>query len=251
MAYRITPRQETLLTSVINEYIQTAEPVSSKFLEKSGFFGLKSATIRAEMNDLEERGYLTHLYTSSGRVPTDRGYRYYVDNFVLAKSLEPKADSQKKINLAIREAGGEPREINKTVAQLLSDLSGNLVITGVLEEDDFFKVGLSSLFEMPEFREFNKTFQLTSFFDEFEDLFAKLEQDFFGRFMADEPKVFIGRENPVREIRDETVIFAKYNLPRNYTGSMTLVGPTRMDYGKNIGLIKYTTEELNRLIKRT
>ncbi len=251
MTYQITPRQVILLTSIIEEYIQTAEPVSSKLLEKSGFFGLKSATIRAEMNDLEERGYLTHLYTSSGRVPTDRGYRYYVDNLVSVKRKAKSEKNRKEIKNAIAAAGYDPRQINKNVAQILSELSGNLVITGVLEEDDFFKVGLSSLFEMPEFREFNKTFQLTSFFDEFEDLFAKLEEDFFGGSPADEPKVFIGRENPARGIRDETVMFAKYNLPRNYTGSMTMVGPTRMDYQKNIGLVRYTTDELNKLAKRT
>lgn len=251
MLSRISPRQETLLTSIIEEYVQTAEPVSSKLLEKTGFFGLKSATIRAAMNELEDIGYLTHRHTSGGRVPTDKAYRYFVDNLLTEKRKVKSGKERRIIKEAIWGAGDEPREINKTVAQLLSDLSGDLVITGILEEDDFFKVGLSSLFEMPEFREFNKTFRLTSFFDEFEDLFAKLEENFFGGSVADELKVFIGRENPVREIRDETVMFAKYNLPRNHTGSMTLVGPTRMDYEKNIGLIKYATEELNRLARRT
>ena len=66
----------------------------------------------------------------------------------------------------------------------------------------------------------------------------------------DEVRVFIGQENPVKDIRDETVMFAKYNLPRDLTGSLTLVGPTRMDYAKNIGLIKCATRELNRISRQ-
>ena len=252
-----------LLASIIENFIKTAEPVSSKLLEKSGFFDLSSATIRAEMNELEGCGYLAHLFTSSGRIPTDRAYRYYVDNTIhhrnpstraklcAGRGTEGLGDKELesgckiKIKTAIRRAGEDPREINRVVAQTLSALSDNLVITGIMEEDDFFKVGLSSLFEMPEFREFDRAFRLTSFFDEFESLFDQIEKEFF----ADDVKVFIGRENPVRDIQDETVMFAKYNLPNDLTGSLTLIGPTRMDYAKNIGLIKYATGELNKLSK--
>lgn len=250
----ITSRQEALLASIIKEYIGTAEPVSSKFLEKMGFFDLSSATIRAEMNELEGLGYLAQLHTSGGRVPTDRAYRFFVDNLMGEDGLEPAVECKRRIKRALYETGGDPREINKAVAQLLSELSDNLVITGVPERADFFKVGLSSLFEFPEFREFEKAFRLTSFFDEFEDMFERLERGFWGgtQFAKsnEDIKIFIGRENPVRDIRDETVMLAKYDLPRNFRGSLTLIGPTRMDYGKNIGLIKYTTEELNKLAKK-
>ncbi len=241
----ITQRQGTLLASIIEEFIKTAEPVSSKLLEKSGFFDLSSATIRAEMNELETLGYLAHLHTSGGRVPTDRAYRFFVDNCMHDTDSRPSRKEQEKIKNTIRLIGNDPREINKAVAQALSDLSDNLVITGIAEEDNFYKIGLSNLFELPEFREFERAFRLTSFFDEFEELFDHIEKEFF----ADDVKVFIGRENPVRDIRDETVMFAKYNLPHNHTGSITLVGPTRMDYAKNIGLIKYATQELNKFSK--
>jgi len=241
----MTNRQEVLLASVINEYIGTAEPVSSKFIEKLGFFGLSSATIRAEMNELEDSGYFNQPHTSSGRIPTDRAYRYFLDNLIEPENCEIGFECKRKINNTLRGIGNDPREINKIIAQLLSDLSNNLVITNVLEQSEFYKIGLSSLFEMPEFREFDRAFKLTSFFDEFESMFALIEKEFF----SDDFKVFIGRENPVKNVKDETVMFAKYSLPDNLTGSLTLVGPTRMDYGRNIGLIKYTTGELNKLIK--
>lgn len=247
----MTSRQEALLASIIKEYIETAEPVSSKLLEEMGFFGLCSATIRAEMNELEELGYLVQLYTSSGRVPTDKAYRFYVDNLNRrnAEGLreeEIRSGYKTKIKTAIYRAGVDPRKINRAVAQTLSDLSENLVITAIEERQDFFKAGLSSLFELPEFHEFDRVFRLTSFFDEFESIFDQLEREFWD----EDIKIFIGRENPVRDIKDETVMLARYNLPRHLRGSLTLVGPTRMDYGKNIGLIKFTTEELNKLAKR-
>ena len=263
----MSQRQEALLSSIIEEFIKTAEPVSSKFLEKSGFFDLSSATIRAEMNELEGLGYLAHLHTSGGRMPTDYAYRFYVDNFAGEVHKSRNEKQEKAIREAIWGAGRDPREINKAVAQTLSDLSDNLVIAGIIEEDDFFKVGLSSLFEMPEFREFDRAFRLTSFFDEFEVLFDQIAKEFFpvavdsrsaegfgeARVLAKEGqedvRVFIGRENPVKDIRDETVMFTKYNLPHNLTGSITLVGPTRMDYAKNIGLIRCATQELNKISK--
>lgn len=253
----ITSRQEALLTSVIKRYVKSAEPVSSKFLEKSGFFSLSSATIRAEMNELESLGYLAHLHTSGGRMPTDRAYRYFVDNLLEEDACEPAVEEKRKIKSELAKASGSPHEVNKAIAQLLSNLSENLVIANVIENEDFYKIGLSSLFELPEFRAFDKAFRLTSFFDGFENLFDHLVKEFLGdvtRFhqpMEDEVKVFIGRENPVKDIRDETVMFAKYNLPHNFTGALTLVGPTRMNYARNIGLVKFTAKELNKLARNT
>ncbi len=256
----INKRQEVLLASIIEKFIRTAEPVSSKFLEKIGFFGLSSATIRAEMNELEEAGFLAHLYTSSGRVPTDIAYRYYVDNVLSQEDLnaEPKESDKKRIRSVLASVSNDPREITKAIAQILSDLSENLVIAGIEEGQDFFKVGLSSLFGMPEFREFDRAFRLTSFFDGFEDLFGEIEKEFFGvgrhrrdNYKQNDIRVFIGRENPLENIRDETVMFAKYDLPKDYTGSITLIGPTRMDYVKNLNLIKYATSELNKIARKS
>ncbi len=240
-----------MLVSIINKYIESAEPISSKYLEKSGFFDLSSATIRAEMNELECCGFLAQLHTSSGRVPTDAAYRYFLNNLAENQDYGISDNQKKMIKRALKAADPDPKEINKSIAQLLCELSDNLVITGIEEQEDFYKVGLSSLFDMPEFREFDKTFRLANFFDDFEKIFDRIERNFFEMAEPDnEVKVFIGRENPLKDMKDETIMFAKYNLPQNLTGSLTLVGPTRMDYRKNIGLMKYTTEELNKLAKR-
>lgn len=250
----LTSRQEKLLNIVIDEFIKTAEPVSSKALVISGFFDLSSATIRNEMNDLEQLGYLTQFHTSGGRIPTDMAYRFYVDNLLCSEDCAIQPTWQKKIDSTFANINEEPRDINKAVAQLLSDISENVVITGIAEEDDFYKTGLASLLELPEFREINKVFKLTSFFDEFDRVFDRIEKEFFGQLNSmnepEEINIFIGRENRHPSIRDETVMTARYNLPNNLIGSLTMIGPTRMDYRKNIGLVRYTTDKINKLTRQ-
>lgn len=249
----VTSRQEALLLSIIQEYIDTGEPVSSKLIEKSGFFGLSSATIRAEMNDLESGGYLAHLYTSSGRVPTDRAFRYFVDNLLSWDDCEADAQVKQKVRQVFENTDPDPQGLARTLARLVADLSDSMVITNIHQRQDFYKIGLSSLFELREFQELSRVFQLTHFFDQFEELFETVEQQMIASMTSASSRgdphiqICIGHENPLNQIKGETVMYASYDLPGRYTGTITLVGPTRMDYKKNIGIIRYATEELNKI----
>lgn len=240
----MTERQAKILASIIKEYIKTGELVSSGFLAEKYDFGIKPASIRNEMLDLETEGYLLQPHTSAGRMPTDKAYRFFVKNLVEANLCDIDERSKLYIKEAIFSAPKNSRSINRTLAQVLSELSDNLVITNVVNSDEFYKVGLSGLFELPEFREFEKAFNLASFFDEFDDMFNEMVKEFEADF-----NMYIGRENTDKKMKDETVMMARYNLPDNLIGSVTLVGPVRMDYEKNIGLMKYATEELNKLSK--
>ena len=247
----ISKRQEKLLNFIVREYVRTAKPVGSVLVAAQGRLHLSSATIRNEMSDLEQAGYLSHLHTSGGRVPTDKAYRYFVNSLLGDEvNLVLEAEYKNKIKRALDGVPSDPREINKIVARVLSDLSENLVITGISTDDDFFKKGLAGLFEHPEFRETNKVFQLANFFEEFEETFKFIEREFFntlGMPRGVPVQILIGGESPFKQIQHETIMCAKYGLPGDCVGSLTLVGPTRMDYEKNISLIKYITEELNKL----
>lgn len=245
----ITPRQAKILLSVIERYIQTAEPVSSKFLEESDFKSISSATIRNEMNDLERLGYLTQLHTSGGRIPTDVAYRFYVNNLMESKDVELSPNSVRKIKDIISKTDDEPREINKTIAQLVSGLSDSIVITNILEENDFYKTGLASLFEFPEFREFDRVFNIASIFDHFEETFAMIEKEIF-RNIGSDLEILIGQENTIDRAKGETMIMARYNLPGHHTGSLTIIGPTRMDYANNISLVRCVIQEVNKKVKK-
>src|SRR3989344_6748217 len=124
----MTERQQQLLQKIIKDFVQTAQPVSSKSLENSGFLGVSSATIRGEMNELERAGYLEQPHTSAGRVPTDKAYRYYVDKVVKKEPLDITTRDKKKIAETISETPQEPRAVNRSIAEVLSELSDNLVI---------------------------------------------------------------------------------------------------------------------------
>src|ERR687887_2020002 len=87
----LTPRQRDLLARVVEEYIATGQPVGSRYIVERAGMRVSSSTVRNELAELESRGLLTHPHTSAGRVPTDRGYRYYVDR--LLERLEPRAAS--------------------------------------------------------------------------------------------------------------------------------------------------------------
>src|SRR3989338_5334122 len=237
----ITDRQEKLLSILIGQYIETPEPVSSKALVKSGPFSLSSATIRCEMNELEKAGYLIHLHTSSGRVPTTKAYRLYVDNIMADPAIYVPEITKRKIHKAITDAGSDPEELNRVVANIVSVLSDNIVVTNVKDSDYFYKTGLSSLFELPEFREFNRIFNVNNVFDHFERVFNQIENEFLG---LSDISIFIGDENPIKNIKEEAVILVRYPLPNRKIGCMTIIGSMRMDYEKNIGLAKCVADEL-------
>ena len=161
-----------------------------------------------------------------------------------------KQQDKKDIARALIKAGTDSRAINKAVALVLSEQSGNLVITGIAKEAEFFKQGLVSLFRQAEFQEVDSLFQLTSFFENFDLMFQLIEREFMRILGVPDGipiQILIGHENPFRQIKGETIMCTKYLLPGDVIGSLTLIGPKRMDYEKNIALIKYTTDKLKQI----
>lgn len=249
----LTERQAKLLHFIVREYVKSAEPVSSALVVEKGTFDVSPATVRNDMLALEEEGYLLQPHTSAGRVPTDKAYRLFVNELLEREQLPLEDRSKRKIDSALADTVPDPREINRTVAQILNELTDNLVIVNDSSTSDFYQKGLASLLEFPEFREFQRMFQLMTFFDQFDELFHQLERQFLSDLGAFDQhfKVFIGRENPMHAIEDETMIHAKYRLPQHRIGSVTMIGPIRMDYEYNLGLINYTADKVNELTQHT
>ena len=115
-------RKIKILQAIINDYINTAEPVGSRTIAKKYDLGISSATIRNEMADLEEMGYIEHLHSSSGRKPSNKGYRLYVDKLMQVSSLTP--EEQYKIKTQILDiALFEVDKIIKQTTLILSELT--------------------------------------------------------------------------------------------------------------------------------
>jgi len=103
MAEQLTEREEAVLDAVIRTYVETAEPAGSRTVAKRFGLGVSAATIRNAMADLEEKGFLYHPHTSTGRIPTDRAYRYYVDT--LMRPVRLTAAEQRRLRREFTEVG--------------------------------------------------------------------------------------------------------------------------------------------------
>ncbi|HLM83936.1 MAG TPA: hypothetical protein VK254_01845 [Candidatus Bathyarchaeia archaeon] len=228
----LTERQKNLLSVVVKEYTETAVPVGSKHIAKKYGFDLSPATIRAEMNELEEAGYLFQPHTSAGRIPTDKGYRYFVEKIMPDKELS-KSD-QKKLQAELLKLKAKNTRLERTAAKLLSGLSGNLAISGVIEKD-FYDFGMKELFDEPEFREMDDLCRLAETLDYIDERVDQL----VGKLKDNEVKIFIGKENPIKEISNCSMMVTPYKTKSGEKGILALIGPKRMKYAKNKSLINY------------
>lgn len=128
----LTPRKKIILSAIVKAHIAHGEPVGSKLLCQITDLGLSSATIRNEMSDLCEMGYLEQPHTSAGRVPTAAGYRLYVSELLGKDSLS--APMQASIDRAIRKVAGDPENLTAMAGQALSDLTGFPAVSMTIPE---------------------------------------------------------------------------------------------------------------------
>jgi len=225
-------RKKAILKAIIKEYVDTAEPVGSSILVKKYNFGISPATIRNEMAELEKRGYLGHLYTSSGRVPTDKGYRYFVDELIEKEvlGLREKTKLERFLNLKVD-------QLVRQTTKVLASLAHNLAILDL--EDEFWEVGFEELFAQPEFEDLGEIKCISKILDNLEDDFEKLFQETKG-----ELNIYIGEENPLRGMENCSIIITKLRK-----GKLGILGPKRMRYARNKSLLDFTSKLLDKVIK--
>ncbi len=247
----LSNRQVKLLDFVIQQHVKTGEPVGSELICEKGGFDVSPATIRNEMVALEDMGYLAQPHTSAGRVPTDKAYRQFVNRLMDDHAYQVDTHAKRRIDYVLDQAGNDPSALNHCVANVLAELTDSMVFTAIEDQDDFFKVGLASMFEFPEFRHVQRMTEMATFFDDFDRMFERIERAFFHDMAQPyQVEVRIGHENPMEEIRKQAVLVARYPLPQNLIGAVTIVGPTRMNYERNLGIVDYATEALRKRAKQ-
>jgi len=216
-------RQEQIFKIVIENYIDTAEPVGSKFLVENTSLGLSGATIRNELRDLEELGLLTHPHTSAGRIPTELGYRYYVESLMGPIKIN---DLEKKgIQICFSEAEGE-RAV-KNIAKYIAEKMNSAVIVA-FGTDSLYYTGMSQLFTQPEFRDYAYVVKASTIFDQCDERI----EDIVDLFENKIPKVLIGSENPFGQMTSMVGV-------RIGEVFFTILGPIRMDYAKAYSFVDY------------
>lgn len=221
------PRQEKLLELIINNYIKTAEPVGSKFVVEIGGLDVSAPTIRNEMRELEEQGFLTHPHTSAGRIPTEKGYQYYVENIMRPKEINKKYKDM--LLSEIIEQENTTKNI-KSVAKKLSEIANNAIIVG-FNPDSIYYTGISNLFSQPEFLDKTNLSAISTMFDQCEDNFDGLFQT-----IGSDVSILIGQNNPF----GSACGLVACKLPNN--SLVALVGPMRMNYAEGVSLVNFIKE---------
>lgn len=235
---KISKRQNKILKAIIREYIATAIPVSSERLVKKYNFNISPATIRNEMVALEEAGLIEQPHTSAGRTPTDKGYRYFIDNLMRERSLTKK--EQKRLTLELLKTKAAHNKLLRQTTKLLSELTGNVALASILDEGIFFDSGLRYLLEEPEFLEKEPVYEIAQIMDSIDEHLGDLVKE-----PARDLEVYIGEENPLCETQECATIVSRFRLPSGEKGFIALIGPKRMHYARNMSLLDYFSKFLS------
>lgn len=229
----LTPRQNKILNAIIEQYAEVASPVGSSLLAK--VFGVSSATIRAEMAELERMGLIKQPHTSAGRIPTDKGYRFYV-NHLTETNDETPAERRAERALAARvgQSGIPERTIRNTVDTLV-ELTHNLGLATI--GDQLYISGLSNLFGQPEFMNRGQVQEVASLLDNLEPWLREAAPN--------EPlSVYIGRENPIGRGAGCSLIVSRFHSPYSDNSYIGVLGPTRQSYRDVMMLVRRAGQAL-------
>lgn len=335
-------RKRKILQAIINDYISTAEPIGSRTIARKYDLGVSSATIRNEMADLELLGYIEQLHTSSGRIPSAKGYRLYVDNLLAKQEI-----TENEMNLILNWYDAKVRrveEVFQETAKIISRMTKNVSLvlapqlsqakfrylqflpldpqraivvimtdSGFVENkiiaipsgislEDFQRIavvinqhlagqplgsikpsilrrirndvmadagllesaieviskamtvdknervylgGTTQLLNQPEFRDVDKVKNILLMLEE-EQLLCDILHSHDGEGIA----VTIGEENKYSGIQDCSMISATYCLDGQVIGTIAVLGPTRMEYGKVMALLEFMNANLGQMLKK-
>lgn len=335
-------RKRSILQAIVNDYISTAEPIGSRTIARKHSLGVSPATIRNEMADLELLGYIEQLHTSSGRIPSAKGYRFYVDSLLaptqisdkeialiknwyqvktrhvaevfqetakilssmtnnIALVLAPQVsectfkylkflpfDDCRAILVVVTDTGfvenkiidipagtsfNDLQQIAERINRRLTGLSFDKIKTAVLREiqndiivdaelaenameilrqalvveknERLYLGGTTQLLSQPEFKNIDKVKAFLGMLEE-EQLLCNILQ----RQDSDGVIVTIGGENDYSGIQDCSMVQATYRIDGQVVGTVAVLGPTRMDYGKVMSVLEFMHQHLGEVLKK-
>lgn len=235
----MTERQVQILAAIIEQYAEIAVPVGSVTLAK--LFGVSSATIRSEMAKLEELGLIAQPHTSAGRVPTDQGYRFYVNTLTESHAAEPAGldRSARAIEARVNTHGDRADRAIRSAVDSLVDLTQNLGLATI--GDELYLSGMGNLFSQPEFLQGDHAQGVARLLDNLEPWLREAAPN--------EPlNVFIGAENPIGKTSGATLIISRFRSPYSDKSYIGVLGPTRQSYGRVMRLVRHAGAMLEEVL---
>lgn len=232
----MSPRQEEILRAIVEQYAEVASPVGSSLLAK--VFNVSSATIRSEMSELEKLGFITQPHTSAGRIPSDKGYRYYVNNISESPSSSQETRAEKALTSRVNHAG-LPEQTIRNAVDTLVELTHNLGLATI--GDQLYMSGLSNLFGQPEFMHPGQVQEVARLLDNLEPWLQETAPN--------KPlNVFIGSENPIGRGAGCSLIISKFRSPYSDRSYVGVLGPTRQSYRDTMRLVQHAGKSLEEIL---
>ena len=230
-----------ILATIIEQHAEIAAPVGSVMLAK--LFNVSSATIRSEMARLEEMGLIAQPHTSAGRVPTDAGYRFYVNSLNEAHEDELQTLLSDRSVRAIEsrvttQTTHADRAIRSAVDSLV-ELTHNLGLATI--GDELYLSGMGNLFSQPEFAQGNHAQAVAHLIDNLEPWLREASPN--------EPlNVYIGSENPVGKTSGASLIISRFRSPYSDRSYIGVLGSTRQSYAKVMRLVRHAGAMLEEVL---
>lgn len=229
-------RKDIVLGYVVEQYIRNLMPVGSAFLAKEYRLDWSSATIRNILAELEEEGYLTHPHTSAGRVPTQFGYRYYVDH--LMHEIQLLKEEKDRIQNEYRQSMHELEILVDKTSQLVSEVTHYTTIISVDGwNNKIVYRGINYVVDSPEMQDIQKIKNLLKILEEKESLLNVLNRDLQSKI-----KIYIGQEIACKEIEGCSMAVCGYRKKNGPSGRIAVLGPTSMDYERVVSTLDFITD---------
>ncbi len=235
----ITSRQIQILKALIEEYIETAEPVGSETLEKKYNLGISPATIRNEMVRLTELSYLKQPHTSAGRVPTPMALKYYVHELMQPKTLS--VADEVAVKEKIWDYRFELDRLLRETTKALADKTKMLALS-TTDKGDLYYAGTGNILDMPEFYDIQLT---KSILDHFEFWHRLLEKT----ITEEDIHILLGDELGEEYFSPCGFIYTKFVTGKNKTGTIGVIGPLRINYSYVIPTVRYFGNLLSEITK--
>lgn len=223
-------RDAQVLAGVVREYIRTARPVGSTALVQVLGLDVSPATIRHVLSGLEDAGYIMQPHTSAGRVPTDAGYRYYVDRLAdEVLPLQARRQLARQVVALIRDS----EDLPQVTARVVAPWSGYVAVGIARPAAGMYEAGLRELLRHIGDDDVAMLHELSAILDDLDEVAAHLTP------ATDEAtRVYIGQEIPFRPAQYTSLVVRPMVTQQGERLITVIVGPKRMAYRRNVSLLE-------------
>lgn len=242
MTLALSARQTKILKALIDEYIETAEPVGSEALEKKYSMGVSPATIRNEMSELTKLGYLKQPHTSAGRVPTSEAMKFYIDQLMEEKSIS--VADEVKVKEDVWDSRDNIDALMKEAVHSLAQRTQSLAI-GTVNDGEIWHSGYANVFLSPMLMDFDVSPQIFSMIEEA----RRMHELFFERMTGASPiEVLFGEELGWAGLDPLGIVGTRFKI-RNHDAALGVVGPTNLRYHTVIPYLRCFREQIQEITK--